>query len=96
MTNVPIATLLAFTHDLSEQRIGLVRRLTFGGQVVGGAEVDGIDVVEIYEVGDLDEPRLLRLGGNQVLVAEDDVLTAAEVDALDDVPGVSLPCRSAR
>ena len=64
--------------------------VALGRQVVRGVEVDGVDLVEVDEVGDLDVPRTVRLRRRQLFVAQDDVLAAAEVHALDDVGCLDL------
>ena len=62
MTSVAMATLPGVGHGLAQQGVGLVGALALGGQVVAGPEVDGVDVGQPDEVGDLDLARLLRLG----------------------------------
>ena len=71
-------------HGPAQQGVGLVGAGALGGQVVAGAEEDGVDVDQADEVGDLDLARLLRLGGLELLLGEDDVLAAAEVEPADD------------
>jgi len=61
-----------------------------GGEVVRRLVEDGVDLVEVDEVGDLDGLRTVRLRRRQLLVAQDDVLAAAEVHALDNVRCLDL------
>ena len=86
----PDGHLVCGVHDLSQKLVGLGGRLTLRRQVVGRPEVDGVDLMEIDEIGDLDEPRLLRLSRLQLFVAQDHVLPAAQVEAPDDVAVVDL------
>ena len=71
-------------HGLAQQRVGLVGARALGGEVVAGPEVDGVDVGLVDEVGDLDLTRLLRLGRLELLLGEDDVLAAPEVESAHD------------
>ena len=66
--------LLRVAHRLHEQRVGLLGALV-GAEVVRVVEVDGVDVVEVDEVLDLDRPRLLRVDLLE-LVARDRPRTA--------------------
>ena len=72
-------------HRLAQQRVRLVGAGTLGGEVVARPEEDGVDVGLEDEVGDLDLAGLLRLGALELLVAQDDVLAATEIEAADDV-----------
>ena len=83
-------------HGLAEQRIRLVGAGALGGEVVAGPEVDRVDVGLVDEVGDLDLAGLLGLGALELLVAHDDVLAAAQVEAPDDLVVRHLLARSAR
>ena len=70
---------------LRSSGIGLVGAGALGGEVVARPEVDGVDVGLADEVGDLDLAGLLGLGALELLVGQDDVLAAAQVEAAGDV-----------
>ena len=71
-------------HGPAQQGVRLVGTGALGGQVVAGPEEDRVDVGQADEVGDLDLARLLRLGGLELLLGEDDVLAPAEVEPPHD------------
>ena len=96
ITRVAMADFARVGHGLPQQCVRLVGAGALGRQVVAGPEVDGVDVGQPDEVGDLDLARLLRLGGLELLVAEDDVLAAAEVEARGRSGPAGPPRRSAR
>ena len=96
MTRVAMPIASGLGHGPAQQGVGLVGALALGGQVVAGAEEDGVDVDQADEVGDLDLARLLRLGRLELLLGQDDVLAAAEVEPADDPVAAGPPRPSAR
>ena len=83
-TKRAIATLCASVIACDEQRVGLLGALV-GAQVVGVLEVDGVDLVEVDEVLDLDRAGLLGVELGQLVAAQRHVLVGGELVALDDV-----------
>src|ERR1019366_4276462 len=73
-----------FRHRLREEAIGLVASLAWR-KVIALVEVDGVDLRERDELGDLHDLVRLLLEGLQFLGREDDVLALLELVALDDV-----------
>jgi hypothetical protein len=71
-------------HRLDEQRIDLVPTLV-GPKIVRVLEVDRVDLLERYEVLDLDRLVALDLDRLEVLVFENDLLLLADLEGLDDL-----------
>ena len=76
--------LAGVAHRLDEQGVGLLGALV-GAEVVGLLEVDGVDLVEVDEVLDLDRAGLLRVEVRELLARQGHVLVGGELVALDDV-----------
>ena len=70
----------------NEQQVRLLGAL-LREQVVGLAEVDRVDLVEVDEVADVDRLRQLDVEPVEVLVLERDVLALLDLEAADDVVG---------
>ena len=83
-TKRPIATLPSSSIASTRSRYGL-RRVLVGDEVVGLLEVDGIDLVEVDEVLDLDLVAGLGLERGELVGLDDHVVAALELVALHDL-----------
>ena len=77
------ADLARLLHRLGEQRVGLRGGLV-GRHVVGGVVEERIDVGEVDELLDVDRAAGFGVEGGELVVADGDVGTRAELVALDD------------
>ena len=81
--------LAGFLERPDEQPVGLlgaVLRL----EVVGLAEVDRVDLVQVDEVADVDRLRQLDVEPIEVLVVERDIAALLDLEAADDVVVVDV------
>ena len=76
--------LLRLPHRLQQQRVSLGGALV-RDHVVAGVVVDGVDLLQVDEVQDVDGPRSLGVERLQLLGRDHDVLVAGDLVALDDV-----------
>ncbi len=76
-------------HHLRQQPVGAHGAVGLAGrdQVVRVVEVDRVDLVERHERLDLDRPRLLRVGGAQLRIGDDDLLAVELVGVADVLVG---------
>ena len=79
-----MATLLVARHGLDEQRVGLAGT-RLGHHVVGVLVVDGIDLVEVDELLDVDRVRGLGVERGQLVGVDHHVLARRDLVALDDL-----------
>src|SRR6266702_874929 len=97
MTTLPMAALPFFSalllHGLEQQPVRLLGRLAVGRQVIGVLVVDGVDLVEVDEVADVDGLRRLGSVGRELVGVDHHVLTLLDLVSLDDVRVVDLPAR---
>jgi hypothetical protein len=71
-------------HRGGKEGVGLLRA-ELRAEVVRAVEVDGVDLVEVDEVLDLDRFRLLGSHVLELVLGEDHVLLGGDLVALDDL-----------
>ncbi|MGX1226435.1 hypothetical protein RKD42_007694 [Streptomyces ambofaciens] len=74
----------------AQEFVDLEVLLAARGDVVGAAEVDRLDPVQVHEVGDLEGAGASRRDLVEFLGLHDDVLALAHLVSLDDVVGADL------
>ena len=76
--------LLGLLECAHEQPVRLLAAV-LGEQVVGLAEVDGVDLVQADEVTDLDRPRELDVEPVEIFVLKGNVASLLNLEAADDI-----------
>ena len=84
--------LVGLLHRPEQQPVRL-RRALVGDEVVRVVVVDGVDLVEVHEVLDVDRARLLRVQRVELVGRDDDVAVLRQLVALDDLVVADLLAR---